>query len=71
MPKRRSPLSSVSDGRGATCGKTTWGSCGSHVASVYKRVPEGQRCNCRDWPGVKVGDDAAGESEPSPTCAIL
>ncbi|KAB1208803.1 hypothetical protein CJ030_MR6G026968 [Morella rubra] len=71
MPQRRSPSSSASDGRSATCGKTTWGCCGRHVAFVYKRVPEGQRCNCRDWLGVKAGDDAAGESEPSSTCAIL
>ncbi|KAB1220442.1 hypothetical protein CJ030_MR3G009902 [Morella rubra] len=55
----------------STCGKTTWGGCGRHVASVYKRVPEGQRCNCQDWPGVKAGDDAADENEPSSICAIL
>ncbi|KAH7366560.1 hypothetical protein KP509_18G085100 [Ceratopteris richardii] len=34
------------------CGKTSWGGCGLHVKSVYNRVPEGQRCFCKSWPGV-------------------
>lgn len=27
-----------------TCGKTTWGGCGNHVASVKASVPAGQWC---------------------------
>ncbi|KAF8028080.1 hypothetical protein BT93_E0867 [Corymbia citriodora subsp. variegata] len=54
---------------------TTWGGCGRHVASVYKRVPEEQRCLCRDWPGVKPGDQsssaATGGDRASSSCAIL
>ncbi|KAG6469507.1 hypothetical protein ZIOFF_074231 [Zingiber officinale] len=38
------------------CGKTTWGGCGDHVAAVYRRIPEAQRCLCRDWPGVSLVD---------------
>ncbi|XXG48910.1 hypothetical protein AAC387_Pa02g3232 [Persea americana] len=44
----------------STCGKTTWGGCGRHVASVYRQIGQGQHCLCREWPGVKVGS-----SEPS------
>lgn len=44
-----------------TCGKTTWAGCGRHVASVYKQVPEGQHCHCRDWPGVAPSDSAAAQ----------
>jgi hypothetical protein len=24
------------------------------VASVYKQIPEGQHCMCKDWPGVLI-----------------
>ncbi|KAL6317694.1 hypothetical protein AAG906_030448 [Vitis piasezkii] len=60
----------------STCGKTTWGGCGRHVPSVHKRVPEGEHCLCRDWPGVKLGDQSssastAADSETASVCAIL
>ncbi|XAR48450.1 hypothetical protein NMG60_11031272 [Bertholletia excelsa] len=47
--------------RCSSCGKTSWGGCGMHVASVYKRIPEGQHCQCKGWPGVKLvaGDVSA------------
>ncbi|KAL9394252.1 hypothetical protein Peur_013537 [Populus x canadensis] len=38
--------------RCSTCGKTTWDGCGRHVPSVYRGIPEGQHCFCREWPGV-------------------
>ncbi|KAI6706927.1 hypothetical protein NL676_009889 [Syzygium grande] len=44
------------EARCSGCGKTTWGGCGRHVASVYRRVPEDRRCLCREWPGVRAGD---------------
>ncbi|GBG79092.1 hypothetical protein CBR_g28808 [Chara braunii] len=34
-----------------SCGRTTWGGCGQHVKSVYDRLTEAQRCNCKPWPG--------------------
>ncbi|CBI18271.3 hypothetical protein PVL29_024555 [Vitis rotundifolia] len=46
----------------STCGKTTWGGCGRHVPSVYERVQKGQHCLCRDWPGVKLGDQTTSSS---------
>jgi hypothetical protein len=51
------------------CGKTTWGGCGRHVLSVYKSVPEGQRCLCREWPGVKLSDQPAAAVDASQTSA--
>ncbi|OMO57449.1 putative branched-chain amino acid aminotransferase [Corchorus olitorius] len=51
----------------SACGKTTWGGCGRHVASVYRRVAEDQRCQCREWPGVNPSDPA----QPSSSCSIL
>ncbi|WOK97074.1 hypothetical protein Cni_G05782 [Canna indica] len=42
------------------CGKTTWGGCGLHVASVYRRITDGQRCMCRNWPGVKLPQTSGG-----------
>ncbi|MFJ2837969.1 hypothetical protein ACIO52_21675 [Nocardia sp. NPDC087230] len=30
----------------STCKKTTWGGCGSHVASVMNSVPASRRCTC-------------------------
>ncbi|KAE8099972.1 hypothetical protein FH972_017911 [Carpinus fangiana] len=56
------------------CGKTTWAGCGKHVPSVYKLVPEGQRCLCREWPGVKPADHPAATADASQTssyCTIL
>ncbi|KAK8544481.1 hypothetical protein V6N13_025984 [Hibiscus sabdariffa] len=47
----------------STCGKTTWGGCGRHVLSVYNRVPEAQRCNCREWPGTTTNSSAAQNNE--------
>ena len=38
------------------CSKTTWQGCGRHVESVYKQIPEGQHCMCKDWPGVSIDD---------------
>ncbi|KAJ8464697.1 hypothetical protein OPV22_027249 [Ensete ventricosum] len=63
------------------CGKTTWGGCGRHVASVHQRIAEGQHCMCRDWPGVKLAqssgadavfDGKAADKNPSSssTCTI-
>ncbi|KAH7366562.1 hypothetical protein KP509_18G085300 [Ceratopteris richardii] len=40
------------------CGKTSWSGCGRHVQSVYDRVPEGQRCLCKSWPGVGAAQSA-------------
>ncbi|KAF8410273.1 hypothetical protein HHK36_002798 [Tetracentron sinense] len=59
--------------RCSSCGKSTWAGCGRHVASVYRRIEEGQHCLCREWPGVKLGDPSstADESQSSSTCAIL
>ncbi|KAK8369792.1 hypothetical protein E1A91_A01G130100v1 [Gossypium mustelinum] len=48
----------------STCGKTTWGGCGRHVPSVYNRLPETQRCNCKEWPGVNA-------PQPSTSCTIF
>ncbi|KAM7516947.1 hypothetical protein LguiA_006530 [Lonicera macranthoides] len=45
------------------CGKTTWGGCGFHVQSVYKRIPEGQHCLCKGWPGVSSGADGSDDSK--------
>ncbi|KAJ0980365.1 hypothetical protein J5N97_008620 [Dioscorea zingiberensis] len=42
-----------------TCGKSSWGGCGWHVASVYRQIEQGNHCLCRGWPGVKL---PAGES---------
>lgn len=36
----------------STCGKTSWAGCGKHVALVYGRIPEGQHCHCKEWPGI-------------------
>ncbi|WOL08956.1 hypothetical protein Cni_G17709 [Canna indica] len=63
----------------SSCGKTTWGGCGRHVASVYQRIPEGQHCACREWPGVKLPGDgaaatdgrAAESNESASTCSVL
>ncbi|EXB80851.1 hypothetical protein L484_020109 [Morus notabilis] len=44
------------------CGKTTWGGCGRHVRSVHKRIPQDQRCLCRDWPGVNPSSHASQSS---------
>ncbi|KAG2666141.1 hypothetical protein I3760_15G042000 [Carya illinoinensis] len=58
----------------SVCGKTTWDGCGRHVLSVYKRIPEGQHCRCREWPGVKPGDHSSSnvsQSQPSSSCAVL
>ncbi|XVF36485.1 hypothetical protein REPUB_Repub19eG0062300 [Reevesia pubescens] len=41
----------------STCGKTTWAGCERHVSSVYKRVPEAQRYQCREWPGLNPSAD--------------
>ncbi|GFS44125.1 hypothetical protein Acr_00g0088630 [Actinidia rufa] len=51
----------------STCGKMSWGGCGMHVASVHKRISEGQHCQCKEWPGIKAGSDnsAAATSENS------
>ncbi|KAL7175743.1 hypothetical protein ACSBR2_029350 [Camellia fascicularis] len=60
----------------STCGKTSWGGCGRHVPSVYKRVPEGQHCQCKEWPGVKSGGESGDaatddDSKSSSYCTIL
>ncbi|KAJ6353187.1 hypothetical protein OIU76_002241 [Salix suchowensis] len=36
----------------STCGKSIWRGCGGHALSVYRGIPEGHRCLCREWPGV-------------------
>ncbi|XAR62017.1 hypothetical protein NMG60_11016593 [Bertholletia excelsa] len=46
----------------STCGKTSWGGCGRHVASVYKRVPEGQHCQCKEWPGIAKSEGSPGNT---------
>ncbi|GMN33576.1 hypothetical protein TIFTF001_004243 [Ficus carica] len=53
----------------STCGKTTWGGCGRHVPSVYKRIPHDRRCLCSDWPGVNPSDSTSSTS--TSTCTIL
>ncbi|KAM3305120.1 hypothetical protein P3S67_011986 [Capsicum chacoense] len=66
----------------SSCGKTSWGGCGRHVPSVYNRIPEGQHCQCKNWPGVKTagegavtggggGDGSSGDSKPASYCTIL
>nr|GMC64272.1 Urease accessory protein like [Ipomoea batatas]GMD99516.1 Urease accessory protein like [Ipomoea batatas]GME03306.1 Urease accessory protein like [Ipomoea batatas] len=64
----------------STCGKTSWGGCGRHVPSVYQRIPDGQHCQCKGWPGVKTGaagenNSGAGagaeEAKASSSCSIL
>ncbi|KAJ6398470.1 hypothetical protein OIU77_019296 [Salix suchowensis] len=52
----------------STCGKSTWGGCGRHVPSVYRGIPEGQHCLCREWPGVdpkNPNGNGAGSSSSS------
>ncbi|KAI9394866.1 hypothetical protein POPTR_005G150300v4 [Populus trichocarpa] len=49
--------------RCSTCGKTTWGGCGRHVPSVYRGIPEGQHCLCREWPGVDPNNPKGNELE--------
>jgi hypothetical protein len=58
------------------CSKTTWQGCGRHVASVYKQIPEGQHCMCKDWPGVSTeggsgGGASTGSEVQSSVCSIL
>ncbi|CAM6127664.1 unnamed protein product [Calypogeia fissa] len=36
----------------AKCSKTTWAGCGKHVPSVFQKIPKGQACMCKGWPGV-------------------
>lgn len=61
----------------STCGKTSWGGCGRHVPAVYKRIPQGQHCQCKGWPGVKSGDNSESsgvgtdKSKASSYCTIL
>ncbi|KAK3029125.1 hypothetical protein RJ639_038830 [Escallonia herrerae] len=56
----------------STCGKTSWGGCGRHVPSVYKRIPEGQHCQCKNWPGVNDGGSSAtGDGDSRSGCTIL
>nr|XP_009774254.1 PREDICTED: uncharacterized protein LOC104224332 [Nicotiana sylvestris] len=40
--------------------KNFWGGCGRRVPSVYNRIPEGQHCQCKDWPGVQTTGDGEG-----------
>ncbi|GJM96168.1 hypothetical protein PR202_ga12981 [Eleusine coracana subsp. coracana] len=57
-----------------TCGKSTWGGCGFHVASVQRQIPEGQHCTCHSWPGMApagVGSASLGpKRSPSTTIAV-
>lgn len=53
----------------STCSKTSWGGCGRHVPAVYKRIPQGEHCHCKAWPGVNSGDNSA--AAPSSSCTIL
>ncbi|KAK4779366.1 hypothetical protein SAY86_006894 [Trapa natans] len=55
------------------CGKSTWGGCGRHVSSVHKRIPEGQHCLCRSWPGVNAADSSSASADTSSSfgCVIL
>ncbi|XXG64733.1 hypothetical protein AAC387_Pa05g2604 [Persea americana] len=57
------------------CGKTTWGGCGWHVASVYRQIAQGQHCLCRQWPGIKMGEQSASgnvnEAQSESRCTIL
>ncbi|KAK1322207.1 hypothetical protein QJS10_CPA03g01836 [Acorus calamus] len=63
----------------STCGKSTWGGCGRHVESVHKKIPQGQHCLCRGWPGVKAvtdgsdGGAVSADAEPkaASTCVVL
>ncbi|KAI3465216.1 hypothetical protein Pfo_021879 [Paulownia fortunei] len=58
------------------CGKRSWEGCGRHVPAVHKRIPEGQHCQCKAWPGVKPGENSAtgsgaADSKASSNCTIL
>ncbi|KAF3319753.1 hypothetical protein FCM35_KLT22417 [Carex littledalei] len=63
------------------CSKTTWQGCGRHVASVYKQIPQGQHCMCKDWPGVSTekkeledggGGGGGGDGKPeTSTCTVI
>ncbi|KAL4180413.1 hypothetical protein AMTRI_Chr13g125150 [Amborella trichopoda] len=44
------------------CGKTTWGGCGKHVASVYRSIEKGKHCVCRPWPGVDTSTTSEGST---------
>ncbi|CAN1156706.1 hypothetical protein LINPERPRIM_LOCUS20364 [Linum perenne] len=58
----------------SSCGKTSWGGCGRHVQSVYKQVPQAQRCICKDWPGVIDGNNPtapAARPSSSSSCSIM
>ncbi|KAL5844626.1 hypothetical protein ACOSQ4_010584 [Xanthoceras sorbifolium] len=63
--------------RCSSCGKTTWGGCGRHLPSVYKSIPEGQHCLCRDWPGLNLNsqstaaDADAPQLQSSSCCTVL
>ncbi|KAL8490236.1 hypothetical protein ACS0TY_025464 [Phlomoides rotata] len=54
----------------SSCGKKTWQGCGRHVPAVYNRIPNGQHCHCKAWPGVNPGG-AAVDSKESSSCSIL
>ncbi|EYU34212.1 hypothetical protein ABFS82_03G028600 [Erythranthe guttata] len=58
------------------CGKGSWEGCGRHVPAVYKRIPQGQHCQCKAWPGVNPAGDtsaaaAAADPKVSSNCTIL
>lgn len=36
-----------------SCNKTTWKGCGKHIKDLAKKVPESDRCKCKNsnkWP---------------------
>lgn len=50
------------------CGKTTWGGCGAHVAQVFARVPQEQRCRCNE---ESASDDKEQNQKPPAKSAIF
>ena len=38
------------------CGKKSWGGCGQHLKSLFRNVPDSERCKCNDVPKPKKTD---------------
>ncbi|KAM6563735.1 hypothetical protein CsatB_023733 [Cannabis sativa] len=58
----------------SNCGKTSWGGCGRHVRSLYDRIPQHQRCLCRQWPGINLNTNSPPQQQQpssSSVCTIL
>ncbi|CAJ1929858.1 unnamed protein product [Sphenostylis stenocarpa] len=50
-----------------TCGRYTWGGCGSHLRTLYASIDEAMRCTCRSWPGVVMPARGTNTATQQPT----